>query len=197
MSLLSVSLILFLIMDPVGNVSSYLTLTRGIVPARRRMILMRELGIAFVAMILFNFLGKFIFDLLQISHTTICLASGAILFLIAIKILFPTLDSFRNNLPKGEPFIIPLAIPLLAGPSLLATIMLYANLEPSQPLMLSAIVIAVIGSFFVLLAAPYLQKYLGNNGITALEKLMGMVLVLLAVQRLCEGVQHFFAVHVT
>lgn len=197
MSLFAVSLVLFFIMDPVGNIGPYLSLMRGIEPAKQRWILLREMGIAFIAMILFNYLGEVIFDLLEISQTTVCLASGVILFLIAIKILFPSKDGFRTNLPKGEPFITPLAIPLIAGPSLLATIMLYANLEPSQPLMLAAITIATIGCFLVLLAAPYLQRFLGNSGILALEKLMGMILVLLAVQRITEGVQHFYAAHVT
>jgi multiple antibiotic resistance protein len=196
MSLFTVSLVLFLIMDPVGNIGAYLSLMRGIAPVKQRWILLREMGIAFMAMILFNYLGEVIFDLLEISQTTVCLASGVILFLIAIKILFLSNDSLRANLPKGEPFITPLAIPLIAGPSLLATIMLYANLEPSQPLMLTAIALATLASFSVLLASPYLNRFFGNSGLLALEKLMGMILVLLAVQRFTDGVQHFFAVHV-
>lgn len=193
MSLLTISLILFLIMDPVGNISSYLSLTEGLNPARRRLVLLREVGIAMTAMLLFNYLGEYIFDLLAISRSTVCLVCGAVLFLIAIKILFPSKDGLRTNLPKGEPFITPLAIPLLAGPSLLATIMLFADLQSSQSLMLFAIVIAATGSFAVLLIAPYLLRFLGNNGILALEKLMGMILVLLAIQRLTEGVQHFYS----
>lgn len=197
MSLFTVTIVLFLIMDPVGNIGAYLSMMRGIDPVKQRWILLREMGIAFVAMIVFNYLGEIIFDLLEISQSTVCLASGVILFLIAIKILFPSTDSLRANLPTGEPFITPLAIPLIAGPSLLATIMLYANLEPSQPLMLLAIVLATLGSLLVLLAAHYLQRFLGSSGLLALEKLMGMILVLLAVQRFTDGVQHFFAAHVT
>lgn len=195
MSLLSVTLVLFLIMDPVGNISSYLSLVKEISPSRQRIVLIREMGIALIAMLAFNFLGEFIFYFLEVSETTVRLASGVILFLIAIKILFPSTNGLRSNLPKGEPFIVPLAIPLIAGPSLLATIMLYAHLEPSQPIMLEAILIAWLCAFIVLLFAPFLHRMLGNNGLIACEKLMGMVLVIMAIQRFMEGIQLFIATH--
>jgi multiple antibiotic resistance protein len=195
LSLLSITLVLFLIMDPIGSIGSYLFLMRDVDPAKRHKILLREMGIAFIAMVIFNFIGEFIFDLLEISEITVRLASGTILFLIAIQILFPNTRSIRANLPKGEPFIIPLAIPLVAGPSLLATVMLYAHMEPSQPIMLGAIFIATLSSLVVFWAAPFLQRVLGNNGLLALEKLMGMILVLLAVQRFADGLQQFYAVH--
>jgi multiple antibiotic resistance protein len=147
--------------------------------------------IALAAMVAFNFLGEFIFQVLDINETTIRIASGVILFLVAIKILFPSVDSLRANLPPGEPFITPLAIPLIAGPSLLATIMLFARLEPSQPLMLSAIFISWFMAVAVLLLGSRLQKVLGTNGLMACERLMGMVLVMLAIQRFAEGLQHF------
>lgn len=190
-SIFSIALMLFLIIDPVGNIASYLTLMSDVESKRRNLVLVREMGIALVLMLLANFLGEYIFDLLGISKTTVFLASGVILFLIAIKILFPTQDSFRANLPKGEPFIVPLAIPLTAGPSLLATIMLYASLEPSDLMMVAAIFAALIAATLVLFAAPVLKRLLRTNGLLALEKLMGMVLVLLAVQRLAEGIELF------
>lgn len=190
-SLFSVAVVLFLIMDSFGNIASYLKLMQDTKPKRRVWILAREMCIAFLFMLFFNYLGEYIFNLLEISETTVRLASGAILFLIAIKILFPSKDSPRANLPKGEPFIIPLAVPLVAGPTLLATIMLYAHIETSEPIMLLAIIIATVATFFVFLSASFLQRVLGNNGILALEKLMGMILVLLAVQRFAEGIKLF------
>lgn len=195
LSLLAVTVVLFLIMDPVGNIGSFLTLMHGIPPKRQKLILLREMAIAFAVMIAFNYLGEYIFKVLDISQKTVRLASGVILFLIAIKILFPSQDSFRANLPKGEPFIIPLAIPLIAGPSLLATIMLYASMEQSEPLMLAAIAIASLATLGVFLIAPYLHRFLGNNGLLALEKLMGMILVLMAVQRFAEGIKQFISEH--
>lgn len=191
MTLFSVALVLFLIMDPVGNIISYLGLVEGLSPKRRLWVVLREMLIALAFMILFNYIGEYIFDLLSLSETTVRLSSGVILFIVAIKILFPAQDSIRANLPKGEPFIIPLAIPLIAGPSLLATIMLYAHLEPSQPLMLGAIILAWLAASAVLLLANPLQRILGKNGLMACERLMGMVLVLIAVQRFLEGILLF------
>jgi multiple antibiotic resistance protein len=192
-SLFSLIVILFIIMDPIGNIASYLALTNGLTPKRRHIVLLREMGIALSAMIIISFIGDYIFKLLGISQCTVRLASGAILFLIAIKILFPSTDSLRSNLPKGEPFIIPLAIPLIAGPSLLATIMMYADLIQSRWMVQAAIGIAWIAALGVLWVAPFLNRYLGSNGLVALEKLTGMILVLLAVQRLAEGIQRFIA----
>lgn len=191
-TLFSLSVVLFIIMDPIGNIASYLSLTEGLSPKRRQWVLIREMLIALVAMIVISFIGDYIFILLGISQCTVRLASGAILFLIAIKILFPTTDSLRANLPKGEPFVIPLAIPLIAGPSLLATIMMYADLVTGPWIMLAAIFCAWLASVAVLWIAPLLYKYLGTNGLLALEKLTGMILVLLAVQRFTEGIQRFW-----
>jgi multiple antibiotic resistance protein len=145
-SLFSIALIFFLIMDPVGNVSSYLSMTKDINAKRHRWVILREMLIALAFMLLFNFIGEYIFIILDISETTVRLASGVILFLIAIKILFPTTDSLRSNLPKGEPFIFPLAVPLIAGPSLLATIMLFAHLEPYSYVTIGAIILAWLGA---------------------------------------------------
>lgn len=194
MNLFTLTVILFLIMDPVGNISSFLTMTKEIPASRRRKILIREMLIALAAMLLFNFIGEFIFSVLEISETTLRLASGVILFLVAIKILFPSIDSLRANLPAGEPFITPLAIPLISGPSLLATVMLFAHLEPSQTKMLSAIFIAWIMAVIVLLSSDKLQRLLGSNGLAAAERLMGMVLVMLAIQRFLEGLAQFVKV---
>lgn len=191
MTLFTLSLILYLIMDPLGNVSSYLKLVQSLPPKRQYWIIVREMLIALAIMVLCNEIGEFLFDMLHITETAIRLASGLILFLAALKILFPTIDSPRANLPEGEPFIIPLAIPFIAGPALLATIMLYAHLEPSQPLMLSAIFLswgAAVATLF--LSAP-LKRILGENGLIACERLMGMILILLAIERFSTGVQLF------
>jgi len=196
MSLLSISLVLFLIMDPIGNISPYIAMTRKLSPNRHKIVIIREMLIALIVMIIFNYLGETIFNVLEISETAVKLSSGVILFLFAVRILFPTLRSPRANLPEEEPFIIPLAIPLIAGPSLLATIMLFAHMESSQEIMLAAIFIAWLAAVVVLFFAPQLQRLLSDNGLMALERLMGMVLVLLAIQRFMEGVQQFIATYV-
>lgn len=191
MTFLNLVVILFLIMDPVGNITSFREQLKDSPPDKRRKVILREMLIALAAMVLFNYIGEFIFDLLKVSETTVRITIGVILFLIAIKILFPSTDSLRANLPKGEPFITPLAVPLIAGPSLLATIMLFAHLEPSQPYMLGAIFLSWLAALGVLLSGPWLYRILGNSGLMACERLMGMVLALLAIQRFLEGVKQF------
>jgi multiple antibiotic resistance protein len=190
-SIFSLAVILFLIMDPVGNISSYLFMVQDIPRQKERWIITRELMIALAAMIVFSLIGEYLFTLLQIDQRGIHLASGLILFLIAIKILFPTTDSPRALIQKGEPFISPLAIPLIAGPSLLATIMLFSDMVDHYYQMLLAILYAWIASFLVLYNAHRIQKILGVNGLMAIERLMGLILVLIAIQRFLEGVKLF------
>jgi len=191
MSLLSLALILLLIIDPLGNIPTYITLVKGISTKRRRWVILRETGIALAAMLLFYQIGEMLFSLLGFSECALRIASGLILFIIALKILFPTDDNLEAHLPAGEPFIFPLAIPLIAGPALLATIMLYAHLEQSRPLMLAAILIAWAATSLSFLCAPILYKYLGQNGLSACGRLTGMILVLVAIQRFADGVQLF------
>ncbi len=191
MSLFTVAIVLFLIMDPIGNIGSFLKVMDGIDPKRQRRVIIREMLFALAVMVLFNYIGEVIFGLLQLSETTVRLSSGIILFLIALQILFPSINSIRNNLPKGEPFFIPLAVPLIAGPSLVATIMLYAHLESSQAIMLEAIFLSWIGAFIVLVSSGFLSRVIGKNGLLALEKLMGMILILLAIQRFLDGISLF------
>lgn len=191
MTLFSLTLILFLIIDPFGNVISYNNLMKEIPPSKRLWVGLREMGIALLVMLLFNAIGEILFDLLGFCESALRIASGLILFLVAIKILFPSLGDFRAHLPAGEPFIFPLAIPLIAGPAVLATIMLYAHLEPSQPLMLSAIVFAWLAASAILLSSDFLLRTLGVNGLAACDRLLGMILVILAIQRFADGVQLF------
>jgi len=193
MSLFSITLTLFLIMDPIGNLSTFHSMVKGLNPKRQYFIIIREMLIALGVMLLFNYLGEFIFNLLDLSETTVRLSSGLILFLIAIKILFTANDSPRANLPKGEPFIFPLAVPLIAGPALMATIMLYAHLEQLQSIMLLAIFIAWSLSVSIFFFTGPIKSLLGMNGLMASERLIGMVLVLIAVQRFLEGILLFWA----
>lgn len=193
MTLFNIIVTLLFIMDPVGNISSYLSLVKELKPKRQNWIIFREMLIALAVMIGFNYLGEYIFSFLSLSETTVRLSSGIILFLIAIKILFMAHDSPRANLPKGEPFIFPLAIPLIAGPALMATIMLYAHLEPLQSIMIIAILIAWFLSILIFLFAHPIKRIFGNNGLMACERLIGMVLVLVAVQRFMEGILLFWS----
>lgn len=191
MTIAFLSFILFLIIDPMGNVSAYLRLMKEIPKERQTRVAVREMAIALLFMLLFNELGEVLFQFLGLSEIGLRIASGVILFIIALKILFPTKENLRSQEFPGEPFIFPLAVPLLAGPALLATIMLYANLEPSQPVMLAAIFIAWGAASLILFFSAFFQRVLGNNGLAACERLMAMLLVLISIQRIAAGIQLF------
>jgi small neutral amino acid transporter SnatA (MarC family) len=193
MTIFSIALVLYLIMDPIGNIGSFLSQLSRYPASKKLWVTTREMLFALVAILIFAGIGEHLFVLLNLSETTVRLSSGVILFLVALQILFPTVNSLRENLPKDEPYVIPLAIPLTAGPSLLATVMLYSHLEESNQVMIVAIFIAWIAALVTLLFGSKLHKLVGDNGLVAGERLMGMILVLLAIQRFMEGVLLFMS----
>lgn len=188
MKIFTTSLILFLIMNPLGQLKAFGRCLHGIDPKRQNEILTRELLIALGLMLFFDGVGEHIFELLQISDVTVYLTLGIVLFLGAIKILFPAAHDHGFPAPSGEPFLVPIAIPMLAGPALLATIMLNAETDPSPYDSIIACACAWLVGAIVLLNHKRLLSWLGTSGVTAFEKLMGMILVLIAVQRFMEGV---------
>ncbi len=191
MTTFSIALVLYLIMDPIGNIGSFLSQLSRYPQKKQLWVIVREMFFALIAIFIFSAIGENLFVILDLSETTVRLSSGLILFLVALQILFPTTNSMRENLPKEEPYVIPLAIPLTAGPSLLATVMLYAHLEESNQIMFAGILIAWIAALITLLLGSKLQRLIGDNGLAASERLMGMILVLLAIQRFMEGVMLF------
>lgn len=120
MDTFSATVMLFLIMDPLGNVPTFLSVLKDIAPRRRRIIIVRELFFALVILLLFLFLGQYLLDFLKLKQESISIAGGIVLFLIALKMIFPSEGGVVGATPEGEPFIVPLAIPLVAGPSTLA-----------------------------------------------------------------------------
>jgi multiple antibiotic resistance protein len=190
MSLISITLILFLIMDPLGNVAYFINVLSHIPPKQQRWVIVREMFIALGVIVAFYFIGDLILDFLQVSDSAVSLTSGVILFLVSIKIIFPNSKNSRLQAHfDTEPFIVPLAIPLIAGPALLATVMLFAHSQGG--IVLGAIIIAWLLASLVLVSSPFLMRYLGRNGLLAIEKLMGMILILLAIQRFMEGITLF------
>lgn len=189
MTLFTLTVILFLIMDPVGNLLDYKRVMNAVPEERRNTVLLREMGIALAVAITFNFIGEFFFQVLDLSETAVRLASGAVMFLIAFQMLFPKHDAVKKA--TDEPYIFPLAIPMMSGPALLATIMLFAHMEPGVMRMNIAIVVAWLLSLLILFFARPIKRTLTVNGVTALERLMGMILLLLSVQRFMEGIKLF------
>lgn len=194
MSMLSIAFSLFLLMDPIGNIPFYISFLKGLDPKRQRVIIIRELVIALFIIILFNFIGDGLMKFLHVQNDTIQIAGGIILFLLCLKMIFPPPHDPNESLPHDtEPFIVPLAVPLVAGPSVLAAVMIYSKQENNGLMMIGAILIAWVASLIILLASSFLKQILGWRGILALERLMGLILILIAVQMFMSGLSNFMA----
>ena len=195
MTLYTATITLILIMDPLGNIPMFLSILHGVNPNRRKFIILRESCTALLILTIFLFFGKYILEGMQISEPALGIAGGIILFLIAIRMIFPHEEGEKRK-PTGEPFIVPLAIPLIAGPSTMTMVMLLANQLPQHiGLWFLALVIAWLISTIILVFADYLRKILGDRGLTAIERLMGMILTTMAVQMFLTGIQDFFHLH--
>ncbi len=192
----SAAITLFLVMDPLGNIPVFLTVLHYADENRRKKIIIRELLIAFLIMLCFFFFGDHIMSALSISGPSLSIAGGIILFIIAIRMIFPLRhQGLLGDNPDTEPFIVPLAIPLVAGPSTIATILLMVSKEPrlTWPLFLS-MAIAWFASAVILYFSEGLRKILRKRGLAAIERLMGMILTTIAVEMLLKGIADFMSV---
>lgn len=189
--MLSSALLLFLIMDPLGNIPMFLSTLRDVEPRRRTRIVLRELLIALAVLLVFLFLGRHLLDLMHISEPALTVAGGIVLFLIALKMVFPSGKAHAEE-PQGEPFIVPLAIPFVAGPSALAAVLLLGSGDPSAwPSWVGAVLLAWACAGAILLAGSRLARVLGERGLVAMERLMGMILVALSVEMFLSGVSAY------
>jgi MarC family membrane protein len=194
MSLLSAAFLLFLVMDPVGNIPVFVTALKETEPSRRTRVVVRELMIALAVLALFLFFGRTLLDILKITEPSLTVAGGIILFLIAVRMIFSISEGMLGRQPGGEPFIVPLAIPLVAGPSAMTTVLLLATREPIRwPEWLLALVLAWSASSVILLASGKLSELLGERLLHAMERLMGMLLTVIAVEMFLSGVRQFWA----
>ena len=192
--LFSATILLLLVIDPFGNVPFVVTALRPVPARRRSRVVLRECVFAYAILLAFMAGGKRFLGLLHLSETALSIAGGIVLFLIALRMIFRGADQVFGDYPGEEPFLVPLAIPSIAGPSALATVMLMASRDPSHRLAwLLALTAAMIVATIVLLAAHRLQRVLGERGMIAVERLMGLVLTALAVQMLLDGVRNFIA----
>ena len=194
-SVASAALLLFLILDPLGNIPVFLSLLRGLPPRRQRLVLGRELLIALVVLMLFLWCGKYALDLMHLRQESVSIAGGIVLFLIGIRMIFPPPEGLMGEIPDGEPFIVPMAIPLVAGPSGMAAVILMGSNDPSRLTDWSvALLVAWAGTAAILFSATYLYRWLGQRVLTAVERLMGMLLVAISVQMLMDGIATYLKV---
>ena len=186
---------LTLVMDPLGNIPMFISALKDVPADRKRAVLARELLIALGVMLFFLLFGKYIVSFLAIDPTAMSVAGGIVLFLIALQMIFPTQHAQFGGSPEGEPFIVPLAIPLVAGPSTLTTVLLFSLREPGK---LGHWAVVVVVAWLVTAAilgalADSLSRLLGRRGLMAMEKLMGMILTTISVQMVMSGLKQFLA----
>ena len=188
MTMLTAALLLFLILDPLGNIPVFLGLLKPLPAHRRRIVLARELLIALAVLFVFLWIGRYVLEAMHLRQESVSIAGGIVLFLIGIRMIFPPPEGLMGELPDGEPFIVPMAIPLVAGPSGMAAVMLMGSEDPTRLVDWSiALLIAWFVTAAILFAAPLLYRLLGRRVLTAVERLMGMLLVAISVQMFLDG----------
>ena len=190
-SLVSATILLLLITDPFGNIPIFANALRHVSAARRPKIILREVLIAFILLLTFMFMGDGFLRLMNLSEMALQLAGGVVLFLIALRMIFPPQGGAEPSEP-GEPLVVPLAVPALAGPSALATVLLLASQAPQRRLeWVAALTITMVLCALVLVLAERIQRVLGTRFVVAVERLMGLILVSVAVQMLLRGIKAY------
>ncbi len=190
----SAVLLLLLVCDPFGNIPIFISALREVPQARRRRIILRECLIAFAVLTVFVFVGQPFLDLLGLSELSLQIGGAVVLMLVAIRMVFPPPEGVYGMPSGGEPFIVPLAVPALAGPSALATVLLLVSRDPQRTwAWVGAIAVAMAVSAVVLAFAERLQTWLGERVTVAFERLMGLVLAAIAVELMLRGIKIFVA----
>lgn len=191
----SATILLLLITDPIGNIPIFINSLRRVPAHRRIRIILREVFIAFCLLFTFMFLGKQFLELINLSDLSLQIAGAVVLFLIALRMIFPSVSVHSDTAalsPEDEPFIVPLAIPALAGPSAMATVMLLVSQAPDRRLeWVMALLVTMIVCAIVLVLADRIQRILGDRVVMAVERLMGLILVAIAVEMFLRGIKTF------
>jgi MarC family membrane protein len=191
-SFTSAVVILLLVMDPIGNIPLFVSVLRQVEPARRTRVILRECAIAFAVLLAFVFFGSAILGVLGLSDPSLTIAGGVILFLIALRMIFRSPEGIFGDTVGSEPFIVPLAIPSIAGPAAIATVMLLASRAPQRLLeWCAAVSVAMLVTAALLVSAERFAKLAGEQGLLAFERLMGLILTAIAVEMLLRGIETF------
>jgi len=182
-------------MDPIGNVPLFLSILKNIPIERRRKIIIRELLIALLVLLFFMFIGKYILQSLQIAESSLGIAGGIILFLIAIKMIFPGINHIVTHDEKMEPLVVPLAVPLIAGPSAIAAVILIMAQAPGRwPEWILALIVAWLIAGIILISSEKLGRALGVRALLAIERLMGILLMFVSVDFILDGIKQAFSI---
>lgn len=191
-SFLSTTILLLLVTDPLGGFPVYVSLLKNVPPERKFRVILREVGVAFVVLLAFMFFGRSFLAVMHLTETSLGIAGGVVLFLIALRMIFPHPEGIMGETQEKEPFIVPLAIPLIAGPSALATVLLLLARGPDRvPEILAALTVTMIVIMLTLLSAERISQFVGESVTKAFERLMGLVLTAIAVEMLLSGIQTY------
>lgn len=192
-SFFSAFILLLLVLDPLGSLPVFIPIMRGVAPERRRLVALREVGIAFAVLVTFMLLGNGFLNVMHLSERSLEVAGGVILLMVAIRMIFSHEGGIYGAPGGGEPMIFPLAVPLLAGPSAMATVLLLASRQPDQVVeWIAALACAMAVSGALLLACERIRRLIGDSVVSALEKLMGLVLTAIAVEMILAGLKRYF-----
>jgi MarC family membrane protein len=190
----SAVVLLLIVCDPVGNIPIFISALRDVPRERRRSIILRECLIAFAVLVAFVFIGSPFLRLLGLSELSLQIGGGVVLMLVALRMVFPTPEGVFGQSPGGEPFIVPLAVPALAGPSALATVLLLVSREPGRTWQwVAAIAVVMVASSVVLAFSERIMQLLGERVTLAFERLLGLVLAAIAVELILRGIKSFVA----
>ncbi|MBC7955705.1 MAG: MarC family protein [Cytophagales bacterium] len=192
-SFLSAFVLLLLVLDPLGSLPVFIPVMRQVPPRRRRWVAVREVGIAFAVLFAFMFLGEGFLSVMRLSERSLEVAGGVILLMVAIRMIFGSGGGVYGTPEGKEPLIFPLAVPLLAGPSAMATVLLLASRQPERMLSwVGALASAMAVSLLVLLLCDRIRRWVGDSVVSAVEKLMGLVLTAIAVEMILAGLKRYF-----
>jgi MarC family membrane protein len=192
LDIVSATILLILVMDPFGNMPLVVSVLKNVDPRARTRVVLRECAIAYAVLLAFMFGGHKFMQLLRLSDTALGIAGGLILFLIALRMVFPHAEGIFGEAGETGTFIVPLAIPAIAGPSALATVLLLVSREPQRVFeWVGALSVATFVSFVVMISAQGISRCIGRRGMIAMERLMGLVLTAIAVEMLLAGIERF------
>lgn len=191
MTLFSIAITFFLVANPIGNAPTIVALVKDYDFERQKKILLRESLIALLIALFFQFFGEYFLGLLHIKDYALSLCGGILLTIVALNMIFTVREEGGMVKLHQEPFIVPIATPILSGAGLMAIMMLYAKQENDMLKIFLATLLAWVGVVLVVYTAPYLQKILGKRGLIALEQLMGMLLALMAMEMIVKGISLF------
>ncbi len=199
MKLYSSLILLVLVMNPLGNIPVFLSILKPIDPKRHTKIILREIFIAFLLLAIFMFFGQYFLKWMQISEQALGISGGIILFLIAIRMIFPE-EKIKPEKSVSdivsEPFMVPLAIPMTAGPATMTTVMLFMSQHPEYGFWWIFVLIAASVIFaIIILSARYLSNIFSEKGLIAMERLSGMMLTAMAIQMFLSGLENYFRLH--